>query len=169
MQRESTRRNPQNAGVTMIGNWGQIVGTPWYIDPAYQMCTTARAGEYHRYSDVYSMGVTLLQALTGLDVRFQTGTKSRDNKAVQKQNMLWCIEAFEDKLGPCKPTNFVHTNIQDPQCQNWTQRALADRGADWPEDKAVDFLKLGMDMTESNPKDRPTVKECIDRLEGMLA
>jgi len=41
------------------------VGTPGYIDPEY-----IKSGQYHRYSDVYAMGITILQAITGRAARW---------------------------------------------------------------------------------------------------
>jgi serine/threonine protein kinase len=166
---------------TMMGNWGQCVGTPFFIDPQYQYVSSSRAGEYHRYSDVYSMGVTLLLVLTGLDVRFKVGTKG-SGKSENKNTVVWCHENYDTiltagegdtmtinrELGPHHPVDFVKTNVNDRNCSTYVKRSIADPVAGWPADKAAAVFKLGMDMIEYSPYKRPSVEQCEERLSSVL-
>eukprot|EP00656_Telonema_subtile_P008938 TRINITY_DN14176_c0_g5_i1.p1 TRINITY_DN14176_c0_g5~~TRINITY_DN14176_c0_g5_i1.p1 ORF type:complete len:782 (+),score=165.07 TRINITY_DN14176_c0_g5_i1:52-2397(+) len=115
-------------------------GTPGYVDPEF-----TRSGEYHRYCDVYSMGLVMLQVVTGkASVLWLEG----DNTKVHLID--YCDEASED-VG----------SIEDPLA-NWTPPV------------ASQLLELGFRCTELSSRKskvidvRPSVKECSEEVTKMM-
>jgi serine/threonine protein kinase len=113
------------------------VGTPGYIDPEYIRCRV-----YHRHSDVYSMGIVILQVLTGRATMFTAPG--------QRITLVdFCADAVEDG------------NLE----------GLGDVIAAWPSTAVLPLCQLAIESTETGRRAaerRPTVEQCIAEIRRII-
>jgi len=116
------------------------VGTVGYIDPEY-----IRRHVYHRYCDVYSMGIVMLQCATG---RAPLWNDAGTSASVTLSD--FCYDSVEQG----------HTV------------AIGDPAAGWPSLTLEKLCKLGLQCTETgrNAADnRPDITECISTVGQIIA
>ena len=113
------------------------VGTPGYMDPEW-----LRTGEFHRHSDVYAMGLTMLQVVTG------------------RPSVLW-----EEGGQQVTLTDFCEDAEGDAA-------AVMDPAAEWAEAVACKLLELGLGCTLIGGRravaKRPSVEGCIDTVKVLM-
>ncbi|CAL9128558.1 unnamed protein product [Musa textilis] len=115
----------------------RIMGTRGYAAPEYMM-----TGHLTASSDVYSLGVVLLELLTG--------KKPLDKSRPVKQWALvdWAAPSLDDVKKVRR--------IVDPRLD-----------ADWPQRDAQKFARLACHCLDKNPKARPLMRDVVDYLETL--
>ncbi|KAJ9550888.1 hypothetical protein OSB04_014933 [Centaurea solstitialis] len=113
----------------------RVAGTLGYLDPKY-----AIRGYLSEKSDVYSLGVVLLETLT---------SRQPINRRLPNEQIYlvdWAIPILEDK-GELK-------KIIDPRLKK-----------NYPEEGVFEYAKLALRCLAEEPKDRPSSEEVLSTLE----
>ena len=125
--------NETMAQTTMVAA-GQV-GTPGYMDPQW-----IQTGEFHRHCDVYSMGVTMLQLVTGRPtVLWEEGGK--------KQNLVYFCEDASDVV-----------RIMDAAAE-WPKEAAS---------KLLDLGLCCTETGRRAAAKRPPVTRCIAEVKALM-
>jgi hypothetical protein len=131
--------DPQHGtGAVYSSRLGEV-GTPGYIDPEYIRCRV-----YHRHSDVYSMGIVILQVLTGRATMFPAPGSGQRVTLVD-----FCADAVDDN------------NLEE----------LPDVAAAWPAPPVHPLCELALASTETGRRAaerRPTVEQCIAEVQRII-
>ncbi|XP_076919404.1 uncharacterized protein LOC143580195 [Bidens hawaiensis] len=113
----------------------QVMGTYGYAAPEY-----VATGYLNGKNDIYAFGVVLLETLTGLRVFDKTRPKNEQDLVQWARPML--------------PKKKKLTNIVDPSL-----------GDDYPPEAIYQYAKLILKCTQTEPKDRPSIEQVLQRLE----
>ena len=114
------------------------VGTPGYIDPEY-----VQSRVYRRHSDVYSMGIVILQVLTGRATMFT-------HEAQRIALVDFCYNAM----------------------QQGNVSTISDADAAWPAQVVEPLSQMAFACTETGRgfnQRRPDVELCISKIQDIIA
>ncbi|KAI4986213.1 hypothetical protein ZWY2020_018843 [Hordeum vulgare] len=122
----------RNSTTGVAGTWG-------YIAPEYAMC-----GKATRYTDIYALGVLILEIVTGQRPLIH---RAVDDDDVHITDRVWRLHC-EGRLLECVDSMLISTYCRDDE-----QLGV--------EDDIKRLLLLGLACSNPNPSDRPTMPEVM--------